>query len=86
MADAPTNDGFEVRKLLLAARSGMLATAADGGQPFVSLSPRQRAGSFGLCCCCRTFPSIHGTFARTGAARSGLPGRRKARTRRPRRG
>lgn len=34
MADSP---GFEARKLLRAARSGVLATVTDGGQPFASL-------------------------------------------------
>jgi putative heme iron utilization protein len=34
LIDAP---GFEARKLLRAARSGTLATAVDGGQPFASL-------------------------------------------------
>jgi putative heme iron utilization protein len=37
MADAPDATGFEARKLLRAARSGALATVADGGQPFASL-------------------------------------------------
>jgi hypothetical protein len=37
MADHPVATGFEVRKLLRAARSATLATAADGGQPFASL-------------------------------------------------
>jgi heme iron utilization protein len=37
MAEGPDYAGFEARKLLRAARSGTLATAADGGQPFASL-------------------------------------------------
>src|SRR4051812_24611948 len=37
MADDPNATAFEARKLLRAARSGTLATAADGGQPFASL-------------------------------------------------
>ena len=39
MADDPPmgGNGFEARKLLRAARSGTLATTADGGQPFASL-------------------------------------------------
>ncbi len=37
MADDPIATAFEARKLLRAARSGTLATAADGGQPFASL-------------------------------------------------
>jgi putative heme iron utilization protein len=37
MADDPMNTGFEARKLLRAARSGTLATVADGGQPFATL-------------------------------------------------
>jgi putative heme iron utilization protein len=37
MADDPGGTAFEARKLLRAARSGTLATAADGGQPFASL-------------------------------------------------
>jgi putative heme iron utilization protein len=37
MADDPAGTGFEARKLLRAARSGTLATTADGGQPFASL-------------------------------------------------
>src|SRR5579859_488423 len=41
MADGPSAPGdgtaFEARKLLRAARSGTLATVADGGQPFASL-------------------------------------------------
>jgi hypothetical protein len=41
MAEEPANDpspfAFEARKLLRGARSGTLATAADGGQPFASL-------------------------------------------------
>jgi putative heme iron utilization protein len=41
MADAPGEggaaSGFEARKLLREARSGTLATVADGGQPFASL-------------------------------------------------
>src|SRR3984957_9747790 len=41
MADEPSAPGgdtaFEARKLLRAARSGTLATVADGGQPFASL-------------------------------------------------
>src|SRR5450631_1549257 len=41
MADDPSaplgGTAFEARKLLRAARSGTLATAADGGQPFASL-------------------------------------------------
>src|SRR3984957_5461361 len=38
MADDMTSPpSFEARKLLRASRSGMLATAADGGQPFASL-------------------------------------------------
>src|ERR1700685_3316184 len=37
MADDLTSPAFEARKLLRAARSGTLATAADGGQPFASL-------------------------------------------------
>src|SRR5579863_3516333 len=37
MADEPEDTGFEARKLLRAARSGTLATAVDGGQPFASL-------------------------------------------------
>lgn len=37
MADDLTSPAFEARKLLRAARSGILATAADGGQPFASL-------------------------------------------------
>jgi hypothetical protein len=37
MADAADGTAFEARKLLRAARSGTLATAADGGQPFASL-------------------------------------------------
>jgi putative heme iron utilization protein len=37
MADDPGATGFECRKLLRAARSATLATAADGGQPFASL-------------------------------------------------
>src|SRR5580704_17639939 len=37
MADDPGGAAFEARKLLRAARSGTLATAADGGQPFASL-------------------------------------------------
>jgi putative heme iron utilization protein len=35
--DAGGDTGFESRKLLRAARSGTLATVADGGQPFASL-------------------------------------------------
>src|SRR5277367_2835169 len=37
MADDLTSPALEARKLLRAARSGTLATAADGGQPFASL-------------------------------------------------
>ena len=37
MADDPGGTAFEARKLLRAARSGTLATVADGGQPFASL-------------------------------------------------
>ena len=37
MADVPESAAFDARKLLRAARSGALATAADGGQPFASL-------------------------------------------------
>jgi putative heme iron utilization protein len=37
MADEVANTAFEARKLLRAARSGTLATVADGGQPFASL-------------------------------------------------
>ena len=37
MADDPESTAFEARKLLRAARSGTLATTADGGQPFASL-------------------------------------------------
>src|SRR6202790_3527979 len=37
MAGDPGDTAFEARKLLRAARSGTLATAADGGQPFASL-------------------------------------------------
>jgi putative heme iron utilization protein len=37
MAEDATVTAFEARKLLRAARSGTLATAADGGQPFASL-------------------------------------------------
>ncbi len=37
MADDPRDTAFEARKLLRAARSGTLATVADGGQPFASL-------------------------------------------------
>jgi hypothetical protein len=37
MADDSESTAFEARKLLRAARSGTLATAADGGQPFASL-------------------------------------------------
>ena len=37
MAEAADGTAFEARKLLRAARSGTLATAADGGQPFASL-------------------------------------------------
>ncbi len=37
MADDPRATGFLARKLLRAARSATLATAADGGQPFASL-------------------------------------------------
>jgi heme iron utilization protein len=37
MADDLTSPAFEARKLLRAARSGTLASAADGGQPFASL-------------------------------------------------
>ena len=37
MAADPKTDAFEARKLLRAARSATLATAADGGQPFASL-------------------------------------------------
>lgn len=37
MADGPDGTAFEARKLLRAARSGTLATVADGGQPFASL-------------------------------------------------
>src|ERR1700722_13479659 len=37
MADDLTSPAFEARKLLRAARAGMLATAADGGQSFASL-------------------------------------------------
>lgn len=37
MADDPAGTAFEARKLLRAARSGTLATVADGGQPFASL-------------------------------------------------
>jgi hypothetical protein len=37
MADDSESAAFEARKLLRAARSGTLATAADGGQPFASL-------------------------------------------------
>src|SRR5690348_14554708 len=37
MADPPVDPAFEARKLLRAARSGTLATAASGGQPFASL-------------------------------------------------
>src|SRR3954468_20524162 len=37
MADSLTSTAFDARRLLRAARSGALATAADGGQPFASL-------------------------------------------------
>jgi putative heme iron utilization protein len=37
MAGNPGDVGFEARKLLRAARSGALATVADGGQPLASL-------------------------------------------------
>src|SRR3984885_12604139 len=37
MADEVADTAFEARKLLRAARSGTLATIADGGQPFASL-------------------------------------------------
>jgi putative heme iron utilization protein len=37
MAADPDGTAFEARKLLRAARSGTLATVADGGQPFASL-------------------------------------------------
>lgn len=37
MAEAAGGTAFEARKLLRAARSATLATAADGGQPFASL-------------------------------------------------
>jgi putative heme iron utilization protein len=37
MADAVGDTAFEARKLLRAARSGTLATVANGGQPFASL-------------------------------------------------
>ena len=37
MADEVADTAFEARKLLRAARSGTLATVADGGQPFASL-------------------------------------------------
>lgn len=37
MADDPGDTAFEARKLLRAGRSGTLATAVDGGQPFASL-------------------------------------------------
>lgn len=37
MTDPPDGTAFEARKLLRAARSGTLATVADGGQPFASL-------------------------------------------------
>jgi heme iron utilization protein len=37
MADEVAGTAFEARKLLRAARSGTLATVADGGQPFASL-------------------------------------------------
>src|SRR5277367_2389939 len=37
MADDLTSPAFEARELLRAARSGTLATTADGGQPFASL-------------------------------------------------
>jgi heme iron utilization protein len=37
MADEVGDTAFEARKLLRAARSGTLATVADGGQPFASL-------------------------------------------------
>ncbi|HEX3989958.1 MAG TPA: pyridoxamine 5'-phosphate oxidase family protein, partial [Acetobacteraceae bacterium] len=37
MADEVRDTAFEARKLLRAARSGTLATVADGGQPFASL-------------------------------------------------
>jgi heme iron utilization protein len=37
MADDAGSTAFEARKLLRAARSGSLATTADGGQPFASL-------------------------------------------------
>ncbi len=37
MADDQPGAAFEARKLLRAARSGTLATTADGGQPFASL-------------------------------------------------
>lgn len=37
MAGEVGNTAFEARKLLRAARSGTLATVADGGQPFASL-------------------------------------------------
>jgi putative heme iron utilization protein len=37
MADDAGSTAFEARKLLRAARSGTLATAVDGGQPFASL-------------------------------------------------
>jgi putative heme iron utilization protein len=38
MADDMTATAFEARRLLRAARSGTLATVADGGQPFASLA------------------------------------------------
>jgi putative heme iron utilization protein len=37
MAGDPGDTAFEARKLIRAARSGALATVADGGQPFASL-------------------------------------------------
>src|ERR1700684_1125366 len=46
MADDPEGTAFEARKLLRASRSGTLATAADGGQPFASLVTPASAPDF----------------------------------------
>ncbi len=48
MADDPAVIGFEVRKLARAARSGTLATTADGGQPFATLVTPACAPDFSI--------------------------------------
>ena len=48
MADDPAVTGFEARKLLRAARSGSLATTADGGQPFATLVTPACAPDFSI--------------------------------------